>query len=57
MASKKARGPGSMAHKIKKIMQADEDTGKLAQGAPVVLGGCKLLLMGCSNEVMPLLRS
>ena len=32
-----------MAQKVKKIMQADEDTGKLAQGAPVVLGGYKLL--------------
>lgn len=43
MASKKAKGPGSMAQKVKKIMQADEDTGKLAQGAPVVLGEHKLL--------------
>ena len=42
MASKKAKGPGSMAQKVKKIMQADEDTGKLAQGAPVVLGRLKL---------------
>lgn len=45
MAEKKP--PTTLLNRIKKMMQQDDDVGKVAKGAPVLIGGCREASTGC----------
>jgi Histone-like transcription factor (CBF/NF-Y) and archaeal histone len=37
-AARKARKPNPLANRIKRLMQTDEDVGKIAQASPALIG-------------------
>lgn len=40
-----------LASKVKKVMQTDEDVGKIAQGAPLLLGKLLSVILTCNLAI------